>query len=75
MNSNNNMSNNKIYKSEKTIDKTISDTSINKKKKIINKNYLMNLFSNVENLPINVKENFQMNYTLNPLYLFTNYNS
>ena len=75
MNSINNMSNNKIYKSEKTIDKTKSETSINKKKKIINKNYLMNLFSNVENLPINVKENFQMNYTLNPLYLFTNYNS
>ena len=77
MHSNKYMSNNKIYNEMKTIDKTKTKSSISKKKKLIDKNSLMHLFSNVENLPMNkkVRENMQMNYTLNPLYLYTNDNS
>lgn len=53
----------------------VSSPKINKKR-LLNKKTLMHLFSNVENLPsAGIREGLQMNYSLNPLYLFTNKDS
>lgn len=75
MESNKFITNDNLNNVKKWNSNTKKTTSSTNKKRLVDKKGLMHLFSNVENLPLRIRENMQMNYTLNPLYIYTNFNS